>query len=207
MNVLPKSNEVNVEWFISSLKNMTASYKILCLKAICDEIALDNYIISYRKIISRMIAYSFKPLKKYDIDLGKQDQLNKIVTELNYELDLDKDNILFCLEKNIEEKKVEELSKYVIPLIIRPRFKDDISKFDTENRKYAEIEKLSKDNEVCLYRINKEKRNIMINNNWFKYIKYNKSVIDYWIKTRLKEYINSRNNIINIDEIVEEFFN
>ena len=47
----------------------------------------------------------------------------------------------------------------------------------------------------------------MINNNWFKYIKYNKSVIDYWIKTRLKEYINSRNNIINIDEIVEEFFN
>ena len=33
-------------------------------------------------------------LKKYDIDLGKQDQLNKIVTELNYELDLDKDNIL-----------------------------------------------------------------------------------------------------------------
>ena len=63
MNVLPKSNEINVEWLINSLKkNMTASYKILCLKAICDEIWLDNYKITYRRIVNRMIDSSFQTI-------------------------------------------------------------------------------------------------------------------------------------------------
>ena len=204
MDILTKSNEINVKWLINSLNNMTASYKILCLKALCDEISLDNYEITYRKIVCRMIEYAFKPLSKYSIDLGKQDQLNKTVSELREKID--EHNVLGWLENNLEEKKVDDLSRYIIPLMVRPTFTKEIAGIETEIKKYAKLEELSLESEDCLYKIYKQRKKVIVNNKWFKYIKNNKSIIDYWLKIKLKEYLITKNNLNNIDEIVEEFF-
>ncbi|MCD2501101.1 HNH endonuclease [Clostridium sp. NSJ-145] len=197
MNNLPKDDEVNITYLNEAFNSMNTSYKIFCFKAIYDEIILDNYCIDFKTLACRMIESVWYPLLKYKLNLGKQDQLQKIVNEINtkgtIKTNIESIKLLKILKQEVDDKLVDELLKYVIYRLIRPTFSKEIKNIKTDYAQQNAIMNLCENNFECIYRVDSKNRMIYVNSCWFKYIKRNQNIINGWMRYKLIEFLQKRN--------------
>lgn len=206
---LPNSSKVEIHLLERTLdfKNFSTSYKLFWFNGIYKEIIINNKTMSFKKIIARMIAISWYPVVYYKLNLGFQDKLNEIILYVHNILKVSREeneeNIAQYIYSSSDKelnKMINSISQYVPYRLIRP-FYDEQIKFKEKNinKKLSDseinmlIEKLSNEDFTSLYRINRQKKEITINDNWFNYIISNQAIINGWINYKLIYYLQLRN--------------
>lgn len=83
MIYLPEIENTEIRLLEKVFSSMTNSYKIYWFKSIYEEILKGNKFIYFKNIVSGMISEAWYPLLTYHLNFGSQDQLEKVVLEIN----------------------------------------------------------------------------------------------------------------------------
>ena len=199
---MPQSDLVDYRVFSRLLDDdkVVASYKMYWLLGILDEVALGNTEIELKKIISRMIVYSWYPLLQYKLNYGVFDNLKKsvnyIATKYNLPNNYDENKLLDFVYSN-DDKELNKMMKeltYNVPYRLLSPFFTDKLKGQKDSIKNKMITELSLENENCLYKIVKgEKDKIILNEGWKDYLQKNYKVIKGWIYYKIVCFLQKRN--------------
>ena len=199
---IPQSDLVDYRVFSRLLDDdkVVASYKMYWLLGILDEVALGNTEIEFKKIISRMIVYSWYPILQYKLNYGIFDNLKKSVNYIAIKYNLpnnyDENKLLDFIYSNDDKelnKMMKELTYNVPYRLISPFFTDKL-KGQKDSIKNKMITELSLESENCLYKIVKgEKDKIILNEGWKDYLQKNYKVIKGWIYYKIVCFLQKRN--------------
>lgn len=199
---MPQSDLVEYRVFSRLLDDdkVVASYKMYWLLGILDEVALGNTEIEFKKIISRMIVYSWYPLLQYKLNYGIFDNLKKsvnyIATKYNLPNNYDENKLLDFIYSN-DDKELNKMMKeltYNVPYRLLSPFFIDKLKGQKDSVKNKMITELSLESENCLYKIVKcEKDKIILNQGWKDYLQKNYKVIKGWIYYKIVCFLQKRN--------------
>ncbi|SHJ11156.1 HNH endonuclease [Clostridium cavendishii DSM 21758] len=197
---LPSAEEINTRMFSKVLddKNVVASYKLYWLLGILDEVSAGNNIIEFKRIISRMITYSWYPLLKYKLSFGYSDNLKKPVNYMAEKYNLPSNHnseklLDFIYKSNDKEllKMIKELGLYVPYRLITPFYAEELKGIkDKSKNKY--IEYLSQNTSYAVYKIINGDT-IVINEGWDDYLRDNYKIIKSWIYYKLVMFLQKRN--------------
>jgi hypothetical protein len=199
---IPGSNRVDYRTFSRLLDDdkVVASYKMYWLLGILDDVSLGREEIEFKRIISRMIVYSWYPLLQYRLSFGMFDNLKKPVNYVaqmyRYKSNCNERELLdflYTSEDQELQKMMRELSLKVPYRLLSPFFARELRgmKDHLKDTMIVELSLLSKE---CLYRIVKGERDrIIINPEWGEYLKANYKVIKAWIYYKLICFIQKRN--------------
>ncbi len=197
---LPSAEEINTRMFSKVLddKNVVASYKLYWLLGILDEVSAGNNIIEFKRIISRMITYSWYPLLKYKLSFGYSDNLKKPVNYMAEKYNLPSNHnseklLDFIYKSNDKEllKMIKELGLYVPYRLITPFYAEELKGIkDKSKNKY--IEYLSQNTSYAVYKIING-YTIVINEGWDDYLRDNYKIIKSWIYYKLVMFLQKRN--------------
>lgn len=131
--ILPESEIVESGYLESMLDNFATSYKLFWFRGIFTEIIKGNMVVSYRRIVARMIAAAWYPVNYYNLSLGVSDKLSEAIRYLHAELGVAKEIREDALVAVIEESKDKRLWKMIkgftgmVPYrLIRPFYEREI---------------------------------------------------------------------------------
>ena len=199
---MPQSDLVDYRVFSRLLDDdkVVASYKMYWLLGILDEVALGNTEIEFKKIISRMIVYSWYPILQYKLNYGIFDNLKKpvnyIAIKYNLPNNYDENKLLDFIYSN-DDKELNKMMKeltYNVPYRLLSPFFTDKLKGQKDSIKNKMITELSLESENCLYKIVKgEKDKIILNDGWKDYLQKNYKVIKGWIYYKIVCFLQKRN--------------
>ena len=199
---MPQSDLVDYRVFSILLDDdkVVASYKMYWLLGILDEVALGNTEIEFKRIISRMIVYSWYPILQYKLNYGIFDNLKKSVNYIATKYDLpnnyDENKLLDFIYSN-DDKELNKMMKeltYNVPYRLLSPFFTDKLKGQKDSIKNKMITELSLESENCLYKIVKgEKDKIILNEGWKDYLQKNYKVIKGWIYYKIVCFLQKRN--------------
>ena len=198
---LPYNENVSVQKLERVLEydNMSSSYKAYWFLGIFQEVIRGNQIIKFKKIVCRMISSAWYPIIQYHLNLGVNDKLSEIVlyvyNKYNLSPDIKEDELLYFLEGLDDDEFIKNMKKFynLVPYrLLTPFYSDHLTGLkDWEKNRI--ITQLSNGSDHGIYRINTEEKEISINNNWFKYIYENQSIINGWLKYKLIYYLQKKN--------------
>ncbi|NKF05686.1 HNH endonuclease [Clostridium gasigenes] len=199
---LPSSNSVDTRIFGRLLEEsrVVASYKMYWLLGIIEEVNLGNSVISFKRIIARMITGAWYPTIQYKLYFGQFDNLVKsidyITSEYNKSANINSSELLEFINNSndkILNKQIKDLTKQVPYKLLTPFFDEEIKGLDGTER-VRRITELSNSEEGVLYRIIKgDEDEIEMNYDWANYMKDNYRVIKAWIYYRLTCFLQKRN--------------
>ena len=199
---MPQSDLVDYRVFSRLLDDdkVVASYKMYWLLGILDEVALGNTEIEFKKIISRMIVYSWYPILQYKLNYGIFDNLKKSVNYIAIKYNLtnnyDENKLLDFIYSN-DDKELNKMMKeltYNVPYRLLSPFFTDKLKGQKDSIKNKMITELSLESENCLYKIVKgDKDKIILNEGWKDYLQKNYKVIKGWIYYKIVCFLQKRN--------------
>ena len=179
---MPQSDLVDYRVFSRLLDDdkVVASYKMYWLLGILDEVALGNTEIEFKKIISRMIVYSWYPILQYKLNYGIFDNLKKSVNYIAIKYNLtnnyDENKLLDFIYSN-DDKELNKMMKeltYNVPYRLLSPFFTDKLKGQKDSIKNKMITELSLESENCLYKIVKgDKDKVILNEGWKDYLQKN----------------------------------
>lgn len=197
---VPYSRSVDYITFSRVLKEdrVVASYKMYWLLAILDEVQEGNIEIEFRKLITRMIAYSWYPISKFRLYFGAWDNLENVVNYIQQKFEL-KTSInkseLIDFIYNSKDKQLNDMIKSLtqnVPHKFLSPFYDSIANKPLQK----EVIELSKENKRWIYEIyiNSDKEKcIRIREGWDDYLKYNYKIIQGWVYYKLVCFLQKRN--------------
>lgn len=198
---VPYSRDVEYITFSRVFNKLSASYKIYWFLGILDEIMIDNSTISFKKLISRMIAYAWYPITAFKLSFGYCDNLGKVVNYIadNYNIASNCDEkelreFVYKSEDKALNKMIKDLT-YNVPYRFLAPFFDDKTKGQGSKVENI-IEQLSNEDPNCIYAICKNENNekyIKIRENWCEYFKYNYKILKGWAYYKLVCFIQKRN--------------
>lgn len=203
---LPELDYLPIEKLNQIFKNTTTSYKFYWFLAILDYVKEnDKLTVSFADLFSRMIAFAWYPINHYKINFGHQDQIYKIIEYLNqneaklkpdmkYKVVVDQISDIYkdsSAKSEQSRKEIFQLDRYVICRFISPFF-------DIKNISDKQIIILAEKNfnikkKQPIYRIDKEKKEIIIQPQWIGYIKRFNTILQDFTLWHLLEYLQKRN--------------
>jgi hypothetical protein len=198
---LPHYYEINLVPFekMLDLRYLQNSYKLYWFAGILEEIKRNNKTITFRKIVSWMVAKSWYSILKYKLHFGRLDRLYEIVEYIfeNTELKIDSKEIEIVeyIEKSTSSQLTELIEwfySYVPYRLLSPYLLDDIRSLPDSKKNNIILEKSNSDPDV-LYRIDDENQQIIMNDKWLLYIMHNQAVIDDWLSYKLIDFLQRRN--------------
>lgn len=199
---MPESKNVDYRIFSRLLDDdkVVASYKMYWLLGILDEVALGNTEIEFKKIISRMIVYSWYPIIQFKLNYGMFDNLKKPVNHIavKYSLSNNCDEVkLLDFIYSSDDKELNKMMKeltYNVPYRLLSPFFEEKLKGQKDSIKNKMITELSVESENCLYKIIKGKKDkIILNYGWKDYLQKNYRVIKGWIYYKIVCFLQKRN--------------
>ena len=206
--------ELNLRALQQLFKSSNTSYKYLYFYALIKIVKKNNYIktINYKDIIKEMLIIAWLPSFQFNLNFREQDQIKNILEDLTKESDksikINKptNKIIEKIYKSIDEFLVvpankdfleKELLKYVPIRLIRPfykRFKrmpesGRLGMFKMANK----ILKNDYKKEQPPYFINLEKKEIILNKKWIKYIQDQFHFLELWVLDEWYKYMQNQN--------------
>lgn len=199
---VPYSSDVDYLTFSRVLNDdrVVASYKMYWLLAILDEVISGNKEITFKKLISRMVASAWYPISAFKLSFGVWDNLAKVVDYIHAEFKLktnyDKrelmDFIYNCDDKELK-KMLNSLTLNVPYRFLSPFFQEKLrGKRDVDKL----IVGLSVKDKGCIYEICKDFDDelcIKIREPWYEYLKNNYKIIQGWTYYKLVCFLQKRN--------------
>ena len=189
MNQLPFSPDINNNALASIFNYTSATYKFYWFLAIVEEVESGNKEIQKDRLFARMISNAWYPVKYFRLSFGSQDHISQLINDFfnstSIKVSDDKAEIRKCL---IETKditilnKLYHLDKNVPHKFLSPWFKGS---------KKTIYESSQLDFQNSIYHLFKNR--IIVNDNWFDYIRLNAKVIKDFIYWNLALFIQARN--------------
>lgn len=205
--MLPKSHNLNISTFSQTISNryLMNSYKLYWLAGIIEEIKTGKDIITFKRLVCRMVAKSWYSLLKFKLNFGIQDRLYVLV-QFIYKISGLKDTatpeniIAFIKESKNEEldRKIRHFFDFVPNRLLSPFYVEELKLIPERHRNNFLIQQ-SQDN-PRFYKIIDEK--IIILPEWFDYIYQNQLIIEGWLNLKLISFLQKRNP--NVPAIVEK---
>lgn len=195
MNQLPFSPDINNNALASIFNYTSATYKFYWFLGIIEEIEQGSETIQKDRIFARMIANAWFPVEYFRLSFGSQDKIAELIADFKLTTSIShNDSKQHIYNKLIKDHKLQSklfhLDKNVPHKFLSPWFKGskksvyDVSLNDYQN---------------SIYRLYKYE--IIINSNWFDYIRLNAKVIKDFIHWNLALFIQARNpsipNVLN----------
>lgn len=204
---LPPSDKVDSRTFSKVLEDMSASYKMYWLLGILEEVSEGKTEIEFKRIIARMIAKAWYPIRQFRLSFGMTDVLYRsidyIAAKSEYKANCEERKIVEyaygCEDRDLN-KIMKELTYKVPYRLLSPFFKEEIKGMKQHEIERA-IAELSLEDDRCLYKIvNGEKNKIILNEGWGEYLVSNYKIIKAWIYYNLVDFLKKRNT--NVPAIV-----
>jgi hypothetical protein len=176
--------------------NTTASYKHLFFRAILDEIAVGGgREISFETLGRRMLETAWWPVKRYRLFLGAQDQVAKILDQLDEDADeqLGRIDVKKLVSGDLTSRQARGILRYVPQRFLTPWLGAHLSHVP-ESRRDAEIIRLSQvasEDSGLPYRINKDR--IVLTSAWHAYLSDNFPFISAWAELEWLKFLQVRN--------------
>ncbi len=189
MNQLPFSPDINNNALASIFNYTSATYKFYWFLAIVEEVESGNKEIQKDRLFARMISNAWYPVKYFRLSFGSQDHISQLINDFFNSTPIkvsdDKAEIRKCLieTKDITIlKKLYHLDKNVPHKFLSPWFKGS---------KKSIYESSQLDFQNSIYHL--FKNHIIVNDNWYDYIRLNAKVIKDFIYWNLALFIQARN--------------
>ncbi|MCH8533613.1 MAG: hypothetical protein LAT51_00965 [Flavobacteriaceae bacterium] len=189
---LPLSSSINNQALSSVFNHTSATYKFYWFLAIIDEVDLGNKKVKKENLFARMISNAWFPINFFKLSFGSQDKIAELISDLvdilPVKLNDDKDRVLTLINNSNDfsiKKMLFHLDKNVPHKFLSPWVKGS---------KKEVYEKSEEDNHNCIYQL--YKKEIVINNNWFEYIKKNSKLLKDFTYWNLALFLQNRNPLI-----------
>lgn len=197
---LPNDEKIDIRLLERMLEEgLFNSYKLFWFKGIFQEIADGQTIISFRRIVCRMIVAAWYPLAEFHLNFGAKDMLSDVVllVKERYQLpnNAKEEDILSALRNRKDkevERKIVNLFNMVPYRLLSPFLTEEhVGKEDhMKNRIIAEMSNIRID---TFYRIGREEKYIEINPDWAEYIIKNQNIVYGWMNFKLVMFLQRRN--------------
>ena len=185
-------------------QNMVTSYKAYWLKGIILEV-IENQtsVISFSRLVTRMIVEAWYPQIQFKLNFGHQDQLGNVVQYLeatyHFGPDIKKAALLDQLyhwEVIAGDKIYQRMKKNFYQMVpyrlINPFFADE-TKGIKDQKKNRLITQLALNSNNVFYHIDEASKTIIIGDDWVRYIMENQAVILGWLQHKLTGYLQNKN--------------
>ena len=189
MNQLPFSPDINNNALASIFNYTSATYKFYWFLAIVEEVESGNKEIQKDRLFARMISNAWYPVKYFRLSFGSQDHISQLINDFfnstYIKVSDDKAEIRKCLIETKDLtilKKLYHLDKNVPHKFLSPWFKGS---------KKSIYESSQLDFQNSIYHL--FKNHIIVNDNWYDYIRLNAKVIKDFIYWNLALFIQARN--------------
>lgn len=192
MNQLPFSPDINNNALASIFNHTSATYKFYWFIGIIEEIELGSKEIQKEKVFARMVANAWYPVMYFKLSFGVQDKLASIINDLYDSTSLSKSSDKKKIVNGLLKNKNDDLTKnlYHLDNLVPYRFLSPWFKTKSTNGKNV-YEESQKDFMDTLYRLYQDK--IIVNDNWYDYIRLNAKIIKDFIYWNLALFIQKRN--------------
>lgn len=230
VQVLPKSDTVNVSALSRLFKKTTNSYKYLFFISLLDILERRQFEalspISFREIILEMLANAWYSHTYFKLSFGLQDKISNKLDSLNIDIadtkiifqDADKRHLRRIINDKPIDDIVSELRRYVPFLLIRPFFEQELKSAKAGRNKRTnpgedeqEIINLAEtlfDIQKPLYRFDanfhKDCSAINLHPEWVYYIENNYSIVRAWVCWEWLKYMQQRNP--NVPAVANKLF-
>lgn len=189
-NHLPSSDFINNNALSSIFNYTSATYKFYWFLGIIEGINLGKRKISKTFIFTKMISNAWYPVNYFKLSFGSQDKISEIIhdfrtlTPLNISDEKTQiERILLNKNNKSISTKLNHLNKNVPHKFLSPWFRKKSKK---------EVYNLSQnDSQNCIYQL--YDNYILINENWFEYLKLHSKIIKDFIFWNLALFIQARN--------------
>ena len=188
MKQLPFSSNIN-NYALASIFNYTsATYKFYWFLGIIEEVESEKQRIPKENIFARMIANTWYPINYFKLSFGSQDKISEIISYFKNSFPLydnsEKRDIYKLLTDDDQEtrKQLFHLDKNVPHKFLSPWYKGAPKNIR---------EKSQNDTRDVIYRLYKNE--ILINENWYRYIRSNSKILKDFVYWNLGNFVQARN--------------
>jgi hypothetical protein len=189
MNQLPITPNINNNALASVFNYTSATYKFYWFLALVEEIESSHKEIQKEYLFSRMIANAWYPVKYFRLSFGSQDHISLLINDFFNTTSINVSDNKKEIRKHLLKpgdpsilKKLYHLDKNVPHKFLSPWFKGS---------KKSVYESSQQDSQNSMYRLFKNK--IVVNDNWYDYIRLNAKLIKDYIYWNLALFIQARN--------------
>ncbi len=199
-SILPETDNLPVHLLAGIFKDKNQSYKLFWFQAILDFVSDGKFIVTYEKLIHKMVAQAWYMVMEYHLNLGPADALEILINQVRNTSGLlptakEKEVIQFLKTSEDENiKKAKQKLVLNVPYRLQAPFLGKLT--ENEWRDYNFIEEKAKQNDRLLYyyeQLSGKERQIRINENWIGYLQKNEAILRGWIQNELIQYLQRRN--------------
>lgn len=210
---LPYSEELNIECLGRLFDKRSECYKFFWFKAIVGKVLDGRLELSYEELVDEMIADAWYMVTEYHLNLGPKDSLESLVHLIKEKYpqlkSSEKKSVLLGYLKDIKDKDIIREKRtltrnvpYRLQSPFMPDFKGKV--WDVgENKLIAQI---NQKNRLMYYfnELNGLSTQIIVQEDWARYIKKNQEIIKGWLEYHMIQYIQKRNP--NVPGIADKLY-
>jgi len=197
---LPTDEKIDIRLLERMLEEgLVNSYKLFWFSGIFKELLEGNTVLSFRRIVCRMIVAAWYPLAEFHLNFGPLDKLYELVQLIKGKYNLSNNikevELLEFLRTTTDKeinKRIKNLFNFVPFRLISPFLveEDKVGPDHERNRIIAEMSNVRKG---VFYRIDREHGYIEVNEEWYDYIIRNQNIIYGWMNFKLVTFLQRRN--------------
>ncbi len=195
------------------LDRNAASYKYYWFKGVLDEVCAGNREVSFTRLVARMVASAWYPVRFFRLHLGASDKLAELIDYLSdaYGLprDAKEDRVIAELEAVIGEdaalaRMVANRTHNVPYRLLRPFYEAEVRMARegvlASGRRWNDpmtdgviLEANLRNPAAALYAIDESKEFLTVSEGWAAFLRENELIVRGWLDYRLIQYLQVRN--------------
>ncbi len=201
---LPESEKLNIKDLQRIFDDKSECYKLFWFKAILKKVKEGKRKITYYELICLMMADAYYMVNEYHLNLGPNDSLEiivKIIADHTQMKSSEKIEKIYEMLLEYRHKDISKLRSNLIndvPYCLQSCFLHDITMSKISKKKEERVQELNQQRRLLYYysaymQYNTE---IILENDWFKYLSENREILEGWVQYNLIEYLQRRNPTI-----------
>ncbi len=199
---LPYSEELNIEYLGRLFDNTSECYKFFWFKAIVSKVIDGNTELSYEELVDEMIADAWYMVTEYHLNLGPKDTLEDVVNLIKEKFpelkSCEKKTAIIDLLESTDDKEIIRKKRtltYNVPYRLQAPFMPSLKGEGWNVSETALITRINQEKRLMYYftSLNGLFTEIVIHDEWAKYIIKNQEIIKGWLEYNLILYIQKRN--------------
>lgn len=200
--LLPYSEELNIQQLNRLFDNTSECYKFFWFKAILTKLNEGRTRFSFEELVDEMIASAWYMVSEYHLNLGPNDNLEKVVNLIydkeNFKTAEKKSELLNYLAvcKDNEINKIKKTLILNVPYRLQAPFYADI---DVSQKWYGSkailTEEINRQSRLMYYfgEYKSLHTEIVMKDDWVRYIQKNQGIIEGWLQYNMIKYLQRRN--------------
>lgn len=198
---LPYSESLDIAHFSRLFDNKSECYKLFWFQAIVSKIMQGKNVFTYEELIDVMIADAWYMVTEYHLNLGPNDNLEKVVNRLaeisTMKSGEKKDVILEYLAqcKDREVRSMKRTLSQNVPYRLQAPFMESMKGSEWKRSGQELAERINQEKRLMYYfqAFNGLQTRIELQPDWIVYIQQNHEIIQGWIELNMITYLQRRN--------------